>query len=133
MKASGNRYPVSCSKCGHEVWLTINQKPICQRCRSISKSKKPWFDAYGNLLKKTPKQCVEDCSHQGECFEDVKHWQEKLNFQVPRKLAIEYLREYGAWDCWELQRMDETTLAQKVLWLACCDIKENGKWFGLIH
>ena len=47
------------------------------------------------------------------------------------KQAIRYLREYGAWE--NLETDTDRELAERVLWLACCDIREQGEWFGLIH
>lgn len=92
------------------------------------------FNEYGHYIGKAfPKACVEACSHAGECFPDVERWQRKLGFDVPRDLAITYLREFGAWHIDELNEMTDVELAQKVFWIACCDIKENGEWFGLCH
>lgn len=92
---------------------------------------KEWFDSNGYLLKKIPKQCVEDCSGAGRADEAVKHWVKKLNFHVPRVTAIAYLKDFGAWD--DLAGVDQETLDQRVLWIACGDIKENGDWLGLVH
>jgi hypothetical protein len=91
------------------------------------------FDSYGNFHGKIPKEAVRDCSGPGPADEAVAHWRKKLNFEVPRQKAIQYLKEYGAWTLEELNGLDDTDLAEKVLWLACGDIKENGEWFGLVH
>jgi hypothetical protein len=92
--------------------------------------KKQLFDEYGNFLGKIPAHAVKACSHAGDCYE-VKYWQNKLNFVCPRQLAINYLQEFGAWE--DLNTVDDVTINQRVLWIACCDIKETGEWFGLIN
>lgn len=94
---------------------------------------KQLFDEYGNFHGKIPKEAVRDCSGPGQADEAVKHWRKKLNFEVPRQKAIQYLKEYGAWDLDELNALDDEELAEKVLWIACGDIKEHGEWFGLVH
>lgn len=93
----------------------------------------PFFDNYGNFLVTLPKECVADCFHQGECHDDVVHWQNKLGFSVPREKAIDWLRSTGGWDGGELRAMKDEELAQKVLWLACADMKEQGDWYGLVN
>jgi len=92
-----------------------------------------WFDEQGNLIRDIPKEAVSACSGPGRADEAVESWRKKLNFEVPRAKAISYLREYGAWDAPELQAMDDDDLAEKVLWIACGDIKERGEWIGLTH
>jgi hypothetical protein len=72
-----------------------------------------------------PQQAVNDCSHQGECFEDVEFWQRKIELNVSRDLLIKELREYGAWDIEELTNMDDIGLEQKIIWIAACNIKEE--------
>ncbi len=42
-----------------------------------------------------------------------------------------YLGEFGAWD--DLESAEIDTLANRVLWTACCDIAEQGEWGGLCH
>jgi len=94
---------------------------------------KEWFDSHGWLLKKIPKECVKDCSGQGKVDEAVEYWVKKLNFHAPKEKAIEYLKEFGAWDKEELTNMSQEDIDQKVLWIACGDIKENGDWLGMVH
>jgi hypothetical protein len=91
---------------------------------------KTQFDEYGNFLGKIPKQCVADCSHSGDCYSDVVAWVDKLSFNVPPSLARRYLQDFGAWD--DLDDCSHDVLNQRVLWIACCDIKENGDWYGVI-
>lgn len=90
-----------------------------------------FFDKYGNLKRDIPMECVEDCSHSGECYEDCFLWVRKLKFQVQRKIAIQYLKETGAWEQEELEAMSTEDLSIKILWMACNDITEHGEWFGM--
>ena len=92
-----------------------------------------WFDNYGYLIGDIPQEAVKDCSHQGECFFDCEAWVRELGFTVPQEQAIDYLREFGAWELTELQTKTNEELAIIVLWLACGDIQENGEWIGLVH
>ena len=92
-----------------------------------------WFDKHGWIQGEIPADCVADCHHSGQCDTDVEHWRAKLDFTVPRQLAISFLREYGAWDTEELAGFSDTRLAETVLWLACGDIANQGDWFGLVH
>lgn len=91
------------------------------------------FNEYGHFTGTLPTECVEDCSAQGSVDESVAYWRERLNFAVPRELAIRWLQDFGAWPVEGLQDMTDTEIAEKVLWLACCEIRENGEWFGLSH
>ncbi len=87
---------------------------------------------YGHLASGSfPADCIESCSASGRVDDAVEYWVSKLEFSPPRDLMESYLKEYGAWD--DLQTADDDTLAQRVLWTACCDIKEQGEWMGLCH
>jgi len=91
-----------------------------------------WFDSHGWILKEIPEEAVSDCSAGGQDASPmVEHWINELGFSVPRQLAINYLREYGAWD--DLKMATDETLAERVFWLACGDIAEQGEYFGLVH
>ena len=92
-----------------------------------------WFNDEGYFVGQFPGECVSDCSHSHGCAIDVIYWQKELNFEVPRVLTVNYLREFGGWEIEELEAMSDIRLAQIVLWSACCELKENGEWFGLVH
>lgn len=92
-----------------------------------------FFSNSGEFIGEFPEDCVLDCSAAGDVLESVNYWINKLQFEVPREQAVKWLKETGAWDAEELDEMSGEELARKVLWLACCDIKENGEWFGLIN
>ncbi len=92
------------------------------------------FDANGYYTGPTiPDDCVTDCAAQGRVDGAVDAWRYTLNFEVPRKLAISYLREFGAWTRGELDYASDELLAERVLWIACCELKESGNWLGLVH
>lgn len=92
----------------------------------------PMFDNNGFFNGEIPDQCVIDCTRPGQDATDaIVHWIGVLEFEVPREAAQAYLREFGAWD--DLKDASDATLTQRVLWVACGDIRENGGWDGLIH
>ena len=95
-------------------------------------TKPAWFNSHGYLLGTLPADCIADCAHSGPCDDDVRHWRQRLDFQVPRERATAYLREFGAWTAEELAAKSDEDLAEVVLWLACCQIRETGKWWGLV-
>lgn len=89
---------------------------------------------YGHLMQgHIPADCIEACSGSGRVDDSVEYWRIKLNLSAilepVRPLVESYLKEYGAWD--DLQTADIDTLADRILWTACCDIKEQGDWHGL--
>lgn len=90
----------------------------------------PMFENSGEFVGEIPVDCVKACTHAGDCSADVVSWADILNFEVPAPLARNYLYGFGAWD--DLENCSQSTLNERVLWLACCEIKENGEWFGLI-
>jgi hypothetical protein len=94
------------------------------------------FNEQGLLIGTIPAECVQECSSQGSVDAAVEYWVNRLHFDEAitpvRDKAIAYLRDYGAWE--DLDRADDETLAQRILWTACCDVKENGEpWLGLTH
>ena len=71
-----------------------------------------------------PGQCVIDCAHQGECYDDCDYWIDSLNWDLDmRKVHLELL-EYGAWDQDELIAKGEREVKIILLWIACNDISE---------
>ena len=87
----------------------------------------PWFDDRGDMLKTLPGDCILACSGQGRVDDDVAFWVKELDFTngLPRERTINYLSEYGAWDDEELNEMTAMSLAEKVLWIFCNDLKEQ--------
>jgi hypothetical protein len=93
----------------------------------------PWIDDDGHLTRLMPIECVKACSHAGDCSEDVKAWRKRINFTVPRHLAIPWLKEFGAHTAESMAWFTDDEIAEQVLWLFCCDIKEGNPVFGLHH
>lgn len=78
-----------------------------------------------------PVECIQECSASGDVYDAVEYWQQQLNFVVDRTNAISYLESTGAWDKSDLEESDDTSLAQRILWIACCDFKEGNDMFYL--
>lgn len=78
-----------------------------------------------------PDNCISECSASGDVTEAVNYWQQQLNFVVDRNDAIVYLKSTGGWSEDELKDLSDDELAQKVLWIACCDFKEGNDMFYL--
>ena len=90
------------------------------------------FNEYGHLSSGYfPADCIADCSASGAVDESVEYWVTKLSFDFDSALGVRYLKEFGAWSADELQ--DHEQNRRRVLWTACCDIKEQGEWLGLCH
>jgi hypothetical protein len=94
------------------------------------------FDRNGYMIRgHFPKDCVSECAQSGQVADYVADWRDTLGFDrsiAPvRDQAIRYLREHGAWDDFGVASLE--TLADRVLWLACCEIKESGQWLGMVH
>lgn len=71
-----------------------------------------------------PRECIIECSAPGPVDQAIRYWLSQLDLRVdPGQLAA-HLREYGAWDESGLAN-HEDNLA-RLLWLTCCDIKEEG-------
>jgi len=71
-----------------------------------------------------PGECIIDCSHAGQCDQDVAYWIGKLDLSDldPEKIKLE-LREYGAWDRDELS--DHDANLARIVWLAAADLQET--------
>ncbi len=82
-----------------------------------------------------PQECIDDCGASGQADEAVEYWRKELKFvealEPVESLARDYLREYGAWD--DLDEADLETIANRILWMACGEMHEQGEWFGLVH
>lgn len=72
-----------------------------------------------------PQACVNDCSHHGQCGDDVAFWAceiERPEAITPEALAAE-LKEYGAWSAEELQ--DDSANWNRLIWIAAGNLKEE--------
>ena len=91
-----------------------------------------WFDSDGWLLKSIPMGCIYDLSGSGQKDDQAEYWVEELGFddKFPRNKAIDWLREFGAWEVEELEQKSDTELAQIVLWEFCNELKEQANEQG---
>jgi len=81
-----------------------------------------------------PGQCVTDCSHSGQCDQEVAHWVPLIKKQVEKdnfsnkptaEKIREELREFGAWTSEDLQDDDQNW--HRLVWCASCNIAEEEK------
>lgn len=75
-----------------------------------------------------PVDCIRDCSASGDVSQAVEYWRNRLNLTVNRERAIECLKGYGAWDDETLAASSNNEIAERILWLACCDFSEYNTW-----
>ena len=72
------------------------------------------------------RECARECSHQGECDEDVEGWVKQLRKKMNRltpELVRACLKPYGAWD--EDELADHEQNLRRLLWLAAGQVKEE--------
>ena len=81
------------------------------------------FEIYATEL---PEYCIADCSASGDVTDNVVQWVKELKFSVNQSQARTCLQGYGAWDKDEIAAMSDEEVAEKILWLACCDFRDNG-------
>ena len=91
------------------------------------KNAKLWA-TFNHLEFELPLEAIEDCAHQGECYEDCKYWQKKLALNLDRKKMIKELLEYGAWSNAELNELSNAELEIKLIWTAAWNIKESEEY-----
>lgn len=65
------------------------------------------------------------CSHQGECYQDVKETVPELSLDISADALRDELREYGAWDEQELADHSENLI--RIVWIAAGNIKEENR------
>ncbi len=70
-------------------------------------------------------QAVIDCSHSGQCDEDVAYWQTRIVRPASctkEKLAME-LKGYGAWNSEELA--DDEANWRRIIWIGASNISDS--------
>jgi len=76
-----------------------------------------------------PIDCVTECSAQGRCDDAVKAWEEILTASPKTKMDLAACRAtikgFGVWDADEIAAMDDTSVRQKALWIACGSVQEE--------
>lgn len=68
-------------------------------------------------------QAVRDCSHQGECDDDVAYWEPQIKIDATPDAIRAELKEYGAWDAEELA--DDEANRRRIVWIAAGKIQEE--------
>lgn len=82
------------------------------------------FASFNRFELELPAAAVADCSHQGQCDDDVSYWVEKVDFSAISQADIRAeLAEYGAWDENELADHEEN--CKRILWIAAGNIQEE--------
>lgn len=89
------------------------------------RKRRQWFNAFGHLTRRLPAACIEECGGSGRRDAPVRHWRERLGFEVPRALAVDYLAASGGWDRAELEAEEAETLSERCLWCMCVDARES--------
>jgi len=77
-----------------------------------------WFEGREST-RQLPPECIADCSGSGEATENVKGWIERLDFDGPKDLFKEHLKEFGAWSEEQLEDHEENKM--RVLWCWACN------------
>ncbi len=91
-----------------------------------------YWASFNRFELRLPGQCVLDCSHSGQCDEDVAFWAPKVRAQcnadsfkngpTADNVRAE-LKEYGAWDAEELS--DDDANWRRLVWCAANNIAED--------
>jgi len=93
-----------------------------------------WFSTgSGRIEIEMTLEQAESGSHQGACDDDVAELAKVPEIKaqldkIDKKLLAAELKEYGAWDTQELADHDQNI--QRILWSACCDIREEAAQAG---
>jgi hypothetical protein len=87
-----------------------------------------WSSSSGRIELQITKAQALSAAHSGECDADVLALSKVPTIarqlkKIDSETLQNELREYGAWDATELQDHDQNL--QRLLWCACCDIREN--------
>ncbi len=82
---------------------------------------------FNRFVLEIPVKAIGDCSHQGACDEDVKHWSRKIERpdSLTAELLASELKEYGAWNSDELA--DDSANWERIIWSACCNLKDENR------
>jgi hypothetical protein len=112
--------------------------PMCDHCHAehdyvgLTTDGQRWLEEQDNEFcqferfeLKLPKECVADCSHAGECDNDVAYWSDKLqcDIHIDANLIRDELKGYGAWDADELA--DDDANLRRIIWIGACIIREE--------
>lgn len=89
-----------------------------------------WFEGREST-RQLPPECIADCSGSGDATENVKGWIERLDFDGPKDLFKEHLKEFGAWSEEQLEDHEENKM--RVLWTWACDCSEQPGSYDYLH
>ena len=81
--------------------------------------KYPWYGNYGIEIE-LPECCVVQCSHSGQCDDDVEYWYGRLNLVIDADKLSKELSEYSDWD---VSNHEENV--KRLIWLAAGDIRDQ--------
>lgn len=76
-----------------------------------------------DLVVTLPGDCIDDCSASGDVLQAVQYWLKRLPFTADVAGTKAYLQSTGGWEEDDLQ--DHETNLERLLWLVCCDLKEE--------
>ena len=95
---------------------------------------KLYWASFNRFELRLPGQCVLDCSHSGQCDDDVQSWVSRVRAQIDAdnftnkptadKIRAE-LKEYGAWD--EAELADDALNFTRLVWIAAGNISDEEK------
>lgn len=123
-----------CGKNGGAIEKSWSHHPTHTEMKLKLKSKALYWCSFNRFEFRMSGEAVMDCSHQGQCDEDVKHWAPLIQKQVekdnfPNKPTPEKIREelgeYGSWDEEELK--DDEQNWRRLIWIAAGNIKDESK------
>ena len=84
-----------------------------------------WSSSSGRIELFIPLDAVDACTHSGPCDTDIDHWVDRIHWRgVERSTMEQELKEVGAWK--DLTSTPIRTLKERLLWIACNDLKEDG-------
>jgi len=88
-----------------------------------------YLGSSGAHLCTIPKNAIKECAHSGPCDVDVAEWLPKVkDWAIDGELCAE-LKEYGAWE--DLDEADTETIRSRILWVACGNIAEDPRCYGV--
>jgi hypothetical protein len=87
-----------------------------------------WTSGCGRIELTIKDEDCRSCSHQGQCYDDVKALRRvpyvKVQLEnIDPEILRNHLMEYGAWDDAEIADHDDNL--NRLLWIACCDSVEK--------
>ena len=104
------------------------KKKITEDLKEEWETSGPFFSEQGELIRKIPDECVNDCVVPGhDATAACSRWVEALNFKegLDIPMAKAYLKSLGAWTENEIRALSDTEVAEMILWVVCGDIVDG--------